>query len=242
MKKLLVILAAFFFLFGCAEKKFSAPKKEKTPFSHFSFPEVGGEVVRFSAPFSFYFFSKNPPSLEKIGEKHALVMNASFFGGDRQNAIHAGFLKKNGRQISPVWDDPQLTHIFHYNPKNLTAKISPVESFQSDKNFPLEFQTGPLVLNRGKLDEISIQKSKNGRGKYRRTLLGFDDEKNFFFIIVKKPVALDDLGKFFSTKKVFQNATIINLDGGPSTAIFSRDFPEINFRERQKMPFVLAVK
>ena len=141
--------------------------------------------------------------------------------------------------------DPQLTHIVVKSKKQGAIRFVPALRYTSnEKQFALEFQTGPLVIENGRLARRLIQKSVNGPGAYRRTLLAMTDLKQVYFITVRAQVSLEALGNFLLRASVFsgKRLDVVNLDGGSSVALWAKDLPKLNFNQDARLPILLGVR
>lgn len=208
--------------------------------------KYGIVIISFSNTFDVIYHPTKVLPLKDLAQhfEYRYVMNGSFFEGDRLNAKHAGWLSILGMNHSLIKEDPQLSHVVRYNPSSGAIAFLPLEEFdpvRSD-NY-IEFQTGPLVLHNNRLAEKSIQESINGLGEYKRALLAYTDDQQKYFIITKEVVALDDLGEYLLTLPIFSDKilNVINLDGGPSVALYSKDFPELNYNEEDRLPILLTI-
>ena len=108
----------------------------------------------------------------------------------------------------------------------------------------VEFQTGPLVIENGKPSMAFIEGSINGLAKQRRTLLATLDTTQLFLVIVREMISLDELARMLPTLSVFKGKRldVVNLDGGSSTALYSRNFPRLNFNVNDRLPLLIGVR
>ncbi|MCK5903203.1 MAG: phosphodiester glycosidase family protein [Cocleimonas sp.] len=201
-------------------------------------------IAEFKGTFEYLYFPKNPPSLNKIAKKYGYqyILNASFFEGWRGKAQHAGWLKIRGQTYASIKKDRQLTHVAVLDQKGQLTFFDYRSFKSSDNKNTIEFQTGPLILDKNQVTNQYINGSFNGKGRYRRTLLGVTENGNKYFIIATLPTTLNDLANKLLKKPIFQDhkLSVINLDGGPSVALYSRDNPEMNFNTRSKLPLLLV--
>jgi hypothetical protein len=211
------------------------------------YKELDLTVLSVHHGFEYVFIAKNvAPFAAMAREKNfRFMINASFFDGDRLDAQPSGWLHILGASYGSVWDNRQLTHIVRYD--TITGKTDIVSSnlFKpSETNHTIEFQTGPLIIRQNCIDTALIANSINGPGKYTRTLLAIGGTGELWFVTVRKPVALDSLGAYLLTLSPFQQKRIdvVNLDGGPSVAFYSRAFPTLNYNVDDRLPLLLGVK
>lgn len=213
------------------------------------YDEKGIIIATFKNEFIYKFTNENPGNLIDQSERAnvKVAINGTFFAGTYQQASHAGLLILAGDKKSEIIDDPQLSHFVVYNRESVNIRfITALESNVSDiylnDNFDV-FQTGPLVIDNNQIQNDYIDKSTNGNGKYRRTLLGQFDTGEMFIVIATNEYTLKDLGKTVLDLPVSQGKVLdlINLDGGPSTAIYVKDHPEFNFNAEHDLPSVILV-
>jgi exopolysaccharide biosynthesis protein len=142
-------------------------------------------------------------------------------------------------------DDRQLTHVVRSNGTKRTIEFLPARSFvATDDPQLLEFQTGPLVMEMGKIREDLIRASINGSTRHTRSLLATLDQRRCFFITVTERVALADLAAMLRRLSVFQNGRldVINLDGGSSVALYLRDVPGANLNADDRLPILIGFR
>lgn len=166
-----------------------------------------------------------------------LLINAGYF---REDFEHAGFLVYRSEILSdPALNDRQVTHIL--NLESLT--FGPIKEIDLDI-LTSAFQTGPLIINNGDVEEELIQNSTNGNGNFRRSVLGKLDTGEVFFLATTKSYSLIDLSNeiletsFLGTPQI----DAINLDGGSSVSIISSTKSGFKVGENKKLPFLLTVK
>jgi hypothetical protein len=65
-----------------------------------------------------------------------------------------------------------------------------------------------------------------------------------FFITVRKPERLDNLGEYLLKFSIFEKKTlsVINLDGGPSVALDTQAHPEMNHNRNAVLPILFALR
>ncbi len=126
-----------------------------------------------------------------------------------------------------------------------TIEFLPARSFvATDDPQLLEFQTGPLVIEMGRIREDLIRTSINGSTRHTRSLLATLDQHRCFFITVTERVALADLAAMLRRLSVFQNGRldVINLDGGSSVALYLRDVPGSNSNADDRLPILIGFR
>ncbi len=174
------------------------------------------------------------------------TINSTYFAGSNINATHCGWLKMYGNKIiSKKINDAQIKYIVQYNKHNKKIHFFYYEDFiTTDDSNSLEFQTGPMVVESDSLSVQSIASSINGMRKASRTLLASTDHENIYFITVRASVQLQEIGNFLRSLSIFdkKKLDIINFDGGPSTALYSKNISKINYNTKSRLPFLLGVQ
>jgi len=203
-------------------------------------------IISIADMFEFIYIPSNAESVDSAAKKgnYKIMINGSFFDGTRLAAEHAGWLRLFGKIYSPIKDDRQLTHVFRFNLDEKKVNLIPYQEFRPlDDNRSIEFQTGPLVVDSNKVAQKYIAESINGLGKYTRTLLAITDRRHFHFIIIRKRLALDELGNYLTSLSIFSNKRldVVNLDGGPSVALYVEKYPELNYNADARLPILLGV-
>lgn len=204
-------------------------------------------IISIADAFDFIFIPSNAESIDSVAEKgnYKIMINGSFFGGTRLAAEHAGWLRLFGKTYSPIAADRQLSHVFRYNLDEKKSHLIPYQKFRPvNDTRAIEFQTGPLVVDSNRVAQKYIAESINGLGKYTRILLAITDRRHFHFITVRKRVALDELGNYLISLSIFSNhrLDLVNLDGGPSVALYVEKYPELNYHADVRLPILLGVK
>ncbi|MDP4117161.1 MAG: phosphodiester glycosidase family protein [Bacteroidota bacterium] len=213
----------------------------------YNFKKYNTSIISISGTLNFIYNPVNPKSLNEIGKAEGwnILINASYYAGSANNARHVGILNIYGRSIAQKEYDKQLTHVIRYNKKLNNIYFFDYKDYSPvNDSSTLEIQTGPLVIEDSKLATGYIEAAINGKRNAERTLLAATENRQLYFIIVRDKVNLIDLGNYLLTLQIFANKKldVMNLDGGPSTTLFSRDYPQINFKDDTRLPFLLGVK
>ncbi len=210
----------------------------------YQYERFGMTILSLPGAFDFLYLPADTESVASVAQRfgYRFVANGSYFHGDR---AHAGWLSIDRKVYARALTDHQLTHIVSYNRKNGTIKFIPSAEFSAHATAgSTRFQTGPLIIAQGRLDSMLINNSVNGRGLHRRTLLAATDLKHLYLITVRSPVALDVLGEFLLRASIFsgKRLDVINLDGGSSVALWTRNFPRLDFNQDAALPILLGVR
>lgn len=194
----------------------------------------------------YFYFKRNPPRISSVAQNNSceIAINASYFAGKREKANHVGLLSIWGKQHVPLGVSSQLTHVavFDKNTKTMGYFNARKYTPEPTKN-TLEFQTGPLVLNDGEIQNHYINNSKHGNYKHKRLLLATNEKNQTFIIVVREKVALGKLaGRLKEIKLLGDTPDVINLDGGSSVALWSRSNPKVNYNAGDTLPLVICVR
>lgn len=192
-------------------------------------------------------YAKNPKrTIEETAtaEKFKFILNAGYFSGSRAEAFPAGYLCVNGKIISKKCRSRQLTHIVSYYQDNRSMKIQTSETFRRDTLAAFAFQSGPLIIDRGKICGNYIRNSLNGKGTYIRTLIAYAESKGIFFITIRKPISLQDAAENLNNLPLFRGSrlSLLNLDGGPSVSFYSKENPAYNFNTGDTLPLLFGIR
>ncbi len=249
MRKLLVIISCLFVtLFMGLLWFWYFPEDntivEKNNLTYYHEKDAGLTVVLFKEPINFYIQSQVTQTISEASRIHGykVAINGSYFTPTYK---HAGLLYNNNTTTVPLARlDHQLSAVVLAASTSL--QFVPVSEFTTNMlaSTTLAFQTGPLVIAKNVIAADSINESLNGNGEYMRTLLGKTENDQAFFVIVSARKTLPDIAAKLLSLKLFANDTIsvVNLDGGPSTALFVRDRPELNFREAKYLPIIIGIR
>lgn len=212
----------------------------------YTFDAYDISIIAFRSNFELIYEPSQTLSVHEVGQsfKYRYVVNGSFF---EWSGKHAGWLSISGNNLMPLKHDRQLTHIAILNTATGEMLFTPAElwgpSISDQAN--IEFQTGPLVIRANGLDMQSVRQSINGLRSHQRTLLGYTEEDLMkFFITVRMPERLDKLGEYLLKLSIFEGKTlsVINLDGGPSVALDTRAYPEMNHNGGAVLPILFALR
>ena len=193
----------------------------------------------------FIYDGRNRATVDSVARKEALrcLVNGSFFDGARGDAVHAGWLSLYGHTATPLKTDPELTHVVRMDGPGRSIGFIPAGSFAPDENPALvEFQAGPLIIDRGHVREDLIRASLNGPGRHARTLLASCDGRKLYLISAPEPVTLGEIAARLVRLSVFRGGIldVINLDGGSSVALFVRGFPQLQVNVDDRLPVLLG--
>jgi exopolysaccharide biosynthesis protein len=205
----------------------------------------GVQVAIFTTPLELSTTWQEAGSLQQTAKQQAyqLAVNGTYFKGQYSQASPAGFFYEGGVLGSPIIQDPQLSRIVSYSRKENNLQFLTLAEFNlANNSSDFSFQTGPQILVENVVQEKEIADSINGLGGYRRTFLGRTSLGAHFFGVTTAPLSLPELGRILTEMKVFKNLTIsvVNLDGGPSVAMYSRDLARVNVNISMQLPLVIG--
>ena len=138
--------------------------------------------------------------------RHSLMINGGYFEDDFSPT---GLCRIDGKVINPS-NDPKLSGFLAIDGQ---GKLVLLTKHDQRDAFPTVLQSGPYVIDPG--GKIGIH-SRSG-APARRTLVGVTTEGDIV-IIVTEPIHLFDLAVLVSNR-LPQIERLLNLDGGPSTAL-----------------------
>ena len=213
----------------------------------YCFKKYSMTIVSVGRAVEFTFVPKNAAPVESIAvrSQFRFVINGSFFDGNNLEAGHAGWLRIFGVTSAAIRDEPQLSHVVRIDTSAHTTTFIDYTRYDSSASkSTIEFQTGPLVVDRNRLAQKYINASVNGLGNYRRSLLAVVNGSDLYFMSVQDRVALDDLGEYLISLSIFagKQLSVVNLDGGSSVSLFVKNFPSLSFNERARLPILLGIK
>ncbi len=203
-------------------------------------------IIGFKGNFEVLYDPQDPPSLSTAGQLYGYryLINGSYFEGSR---VHAGWLSVLGERHTPLKDDRQLSHMAVLDTSLGYLDFPDLELWDSTmtSEITIEFQTGPLVIHANQIDTLSIQASINGMTAHLRTFLAYTEEDGMkYFIITRHIGSLENVAHHLLSLPVFEGKTlfVMNLDGGSSTALYSRNHPELNFNTNRPLPILLGIR
>jgi exopolysaccharide biosynthesis protein len=222
---------------------------EKDTAKYYRFKDKDLNIAVFSRPFEIAFNPKKGGTVEEQAKRAGfdLAINGSYFRGEYFDAEHAGLLQLKGELIEPKGTDKQLTHFIEFDTVENKISFKPIGEYKKenylDKKYTL-VQTGPLIMENNVIAKDYINASINGNGLYLRTALGYTNTGETFFVVTTTRYNLEELGNTVKGLEIFKdkNISLINLDGGTSTAIYSKDIPELNFNANIAVPIIFGIK
>jgi uncharacterized protein YigE (DUF2233 family) len=206
-------------------------------------------LVTIESPHGFevFFDSGATHTARDIYTPGSTVINWSYFWvTDSWLYYPAGLWSKNGqaivmpsiwKQLTPVYDDPNITHFVGISWSEL--KIFANSEFRRNSGpYDFSFQAGPLVLSGNILQDFG--KSWHANGQHERTLIGKTQSGKVYFFVSRKQLSLIEIGEQIRLDPRFWQdpITVLNLDGWPSTAYYDGIH---GFREDKKLPIFTRI-
>lgn len=185
---------------------------------------------------------ENPQEIQNSIQNSSIAINGGYFLVDN---THAGGLIINGEsQALFALSDTQVTHTVIINNNSFSVDIIPNTEVAVDNYMQSDitvFQTGPLILDNNEIQTELITNALNGQELTVRSLFGIDNDGFVYFILTRKVYTLDTLAELLvANQYISENARIVNLDGGSSTALFSKENENFNFGQSKKLPVVIT--
>lgn len=206
----------------------------------------GMSIVGFKDNFEIIYDPSQPLSLKEAAKAHHFqyLVNGSYFESSR---VHAGWLSIFGTHHAPLKADRQLSHMAILDTSLGYLDFPDLDLWDSSmtSTTSIEFQTGPLLIYANQVDTLSIQASINGESSHLRTFLAYTEEDGMkYFIITRQVGPLDKMARHLLSLPVFEGKTlyVMNLDGGSSTALYSRNHPELNLNINRPLPILLGIR
>jgi exopolysaccharide biosynthesis protein len=197
--------------------------------------------------FEIFYDSGTTKSIQEYYQTGSIIINGSYFGGTKPGKYYpAGLWIENKKIKYPQMnDDPNITHTVFY--MNYGNRVSIIKNSDTTQMIPIclqnpagciAFQTWPLVLSGNILQ--NFWDSWHANGKHARTLLGKTKSGKIFFFVSTIPRSLREVWEKILADARFMNdpITVLNLDGGPSTAFFDG----IRwFQSDKKLPIIFRI-
>ncbi len=173
-----------------------------------------------------------------------LLLNGGYHDGDYAEPTMAGLLELDGKVVSALKPgDTQLSRVFSLDGSGRLVGVEPADARQPT-SVAARMQTGPAILLDGQLAAKEITASANGRDPYKRTAIGRTRDGTTVIVVARTPRTLAELGTMLRRINAYRRRklTLINLDGGPSTAIHSPDVPALSYGADKVTPILIAVR
>jgi uncharacterized protein YigE (DUF2233 family) len=207
-------------------------------------------IVETTRPISLFWTLSNVPTLRRRAANspnYSLFVNGGYHDGDYANPKAEGLMIIDGQQIGQFRaNDRQLTHVISLNAAGSITAISAAVPELEGKLNPnsSHLQTGPIIIQDGEIKNDFIVNSLNGNDAYKRTAIGRTANGETVIVIAKTPYTLTNLALAILRTNNYRERrlTLVNLDGGPSTAIHSANFPQLSYGADKLTPTGFAVR
>jgi hypothetical protein len=211
-------------------------------------PDKQFNLAIFRKPFTLTFVAEDAQTLKEQSflAEYNLAINATYYRGSFVESEHSGLLQIKGERFWDIVPDKQLTHIVAYDEAEDTLEFIPTSDFTESRyvgeDYTL-FQTGPLIIEENEIQTDLINNSLNGDSRSLRTVFGVTDNGDKFVLITRVNYTLTTLAEDILGFPIFagKRITVINLDGGNSTAMYSKELDQFNYRESSRLPVVIGV-
>jgi len=147
--------------------------------------------------------------------KHAFIINGGYFNADFSPT---GFCRIDGKTIGKAKSEK----LSGFVALDKSGAISLLTRRDDLIDYPTVVQSGPYVIDPG--GKVGIE-SRSGM-RARRTLIGVTSDKDLI-IVVTEPIFLLDLA-YAIKKHLPAIERLLNLDGGPSTALVTGSRTVVN--------------
>jgi hypothetical protein len=255
MKNVLFLMIVLF-IFGCkndgagqtsAEEDMAIQNIQEGSLTIYNVKKYNSIVVKIPEITSYLYQRKIQKTIAEIASdsSYSLLANASFFDYDfpSRSFSHAGYLKIHNQVLASMRHDNQITRLFAYDSKNKTVSYFDTVDLDRTRDFDLVVQTGPQIIDRGTICNASIESSTNGNRATFRTAFGSVNGREFYIIVTRQEFTLKDLGGMLLRSGIFTGVLdVVDFDGGPSTALYVRNHPEMCFNPTSGLPMLLGVR
>jgi uncharacterized protein YigE (DUF2233 family) len=178
----------------------------------------------------------------------ALLVNGSYHDGDYGNAKLEGLFVVDGKSYAPLKSlDAQLSHVISFSDAGRISTIS-----LADQNAPdavrwtvgTHIQSGPLIIDSGRIATAFIDASINGHDRYKRTALGVTSDGATVIVIAKTPMSLREFASSVLTinRLLERRLTLLNFDGGPSSTLHSNEQRALSYQADKMTPIAFAIR
>lgn len=218
-----------------------------SPFSYSILTEPEGVIA---GPFSSFDFITCFDTLKtaeqlSVERNYSFIFNATYFDYDSGVFSHAGLLVIGDSEYSGLKEnDAQLSYIWSIEKTKAVSEVEHMELWMQPEKTSLIVQTGPRIITNSKIDTLGIEYSINGNHSRERTIVVILDKKYHYALLVKDDVTLTECAQLILHHTKFKGHRIdaINLDGGSSTAYYSKGNEVVRFREDKKLPLFIGIK
>ncbi|MFS8130832.1 MAG: phosphodiester glycosidase family protein [Candidatus Dojkabacteria bacterium] len=176
-----------------------------------------------------------------------------------QVVVNGGYFTETKAYIGLLWNgteklgslsvgNQQATHVAHFNKTTKELNFISSLEFEDSDYIPdannIYFQAGPLIVNNNEIQTPLIDRSLNGNQSAVRTFVGFTESGKIFTGVTTQVYDLRSLASQLVSKDFFdgEKISVLNLDGGSSTSLYSNENPAISFRYFKQLPYFVEFK
>jgi uncharacterized protein YigE (DUF2233 family) len=175
------------------------------------------------------------------------VINGSYHDGEYDNAMPIGLFQVRGKKYADfLHNDMQLTHTVTFDETGKISTIDEVDTLAKKASLKPNYsymQTGPLILNNGAIAMNFIQGSLNGMDAYKRSAIGRLNDATIVTVIATRSITLPQLAERLLRINNYaqRGLTLVNLDGGYSTASASTTLPRARYQPDKVTPIAIGL-
>jgi hypothetical protein len=207
-------------------------------------------VIETRGPIEPFFSATDVPTLRARAQRSprsSLLVNGGYHDGHYAEPRLEGLLSIRGKIVGALKaGDVQLTHVMSIDSAGRIASFraaDPGIAGRLEANHS-HVQSGPLILDGGKIAVAAIEQSLNGNDPYKRTAIGRTATGETIIVVAKTPQTLANLARLVLRINDYgaRRLTLLNLDGGPSTAIHSNQSPRLSYGADKITPVGFVVR
>jgi Phosphodiester glycosidase len=208
----------------------------------------GLTVVETQRSLELIYHAVAPPTPRQLAAAGwAVVVNGSYHDGDYANAMLEGQFTVRGKHWGVARpDDRQLSHVVAFDTQGRIESIAPADAAALARATAAaaSVQTGPLITENGRWVEAYARQSLNGVDAYKRSAVGRTGEGASVIVIARQPRTLEALARdVLALRRYAQRGlTLVNLDGGPSTALALARWPQWHYQPDKLTPVAIGVR
>jgi Phosphodiester glycosidase len=208
-------------------------------------------VIETRRPMVPIYHAVGPLTLRQLADadkQFALLVNGSYHDGDYTNARLEGLFVVNGKTYAPLKSlDKQLSHVVSFSSSGMITSVSlAVETAHvaSQWKAGTHIQTGPLITEAGSVTPGFIDAAINGKDRYKRTAIGATADGATVIVIAKTPYSLHELARAVLAINRYRERklTLVNFDGGPSTALHSNEQSGLSYQADKLTPILFGLR
>ena len=208
----------------------------------------GITLIETRRPLKLIYHPVAPPTPRQlVAAGWAVVVNGSYHDGDYANARLDGQFTIHGKRWGEARPgDKQLSHVLTLDAQGLIDAIAAADELALARaaGAAASMQTGPLITLDGAWVAEYATASLNGNQAYKRSAIGRTADGTGVIVIARRPLTLEALAREVLALRRFaqRGLTLVNLDGGLSTALAVRRTPALNYQPDKFTPVAIGVR